>query len=62
MAVKYILGASVASFAVAFACDHFISDKKIFGGMFWWQNFLLINSLQLWIILHFNAIIDLLIR
>ncbi|KAB1227632.1 hypothetical protein CJ030_MR1G010525 [Morella rubra] len=32
MAVKYILGASVASFAVAFACDHFISDKKIFGG------------------------------
>ncbi|XP_062153769.1 uncharacterized protein LOC133861954 [Alnus glutinosa] len=32
MAGKYIIGAILGSFAVAYTCDHIISDKKIFGG------------------------------
>lgn len=32
MAAKYIIGAVLGSFAVAYACDAIISDKKIFGG------------------------------
>ena len=32
MAAKYIIGSLVASFAVAFTCDYYIADKKIFGG------------------------------
>uniref|UniRef100_A0A2N9GNE2 Uncharacterized protein n=1 Tax=Fagus sylvatica TaxID=28930 RepID=A0A2N9GNE2_FAGSY len=32
MAAKYILGSLAASFVVAYACDHIISDRKIFGG------------------------------
>ncbi|XP_059668415.1 uncharacterized protein LOC132313596 [Cornus florida] len=31
MAAK-IISAVVGSFALAYACDHFIADKKIFGG------------------------------
>jgi len=34
MAGKYIIGAILGSFAVAYTCDHIISDKKIFGGPF----------------------------
>ncbi|XP_030452986.2 uncharacterized protein LOC115674663 [Syzygium oleosum] len=32
MSVKYIITAVLGSFAIAFAADHFIADKKIFGG------------------------------
>ena len=32
MATGKIIGAVVASFAVAYACDVLIADKKIFGG------------------------------
>ncbi|XP_024019090.1 uncharacterized protein LOC112093510 [Morus notabilis] len=32
MSAKYIISAIVGSFAVAWACDHYIADKKIFGG------------------------------
>jgi uncharacterized membrane protein len=34
MAAKYIIGSLAASSAVAYTCDHIISDKKIFGGPF----------------------------
>ncbi|KAM7505473.1 hypothetical protein LguiB_004377 [Lonicera macranthoides] len=30
---KYIVPSVVGSFVLAFACDHIIADKKIFGGM-----------------------------
>ncbi|KAM7500181.1 hypothetical protein LguiA_024595 [Lonicera macranthoides] len=29
---KYIVPSVVGSFVLAFACDHIIADKKIFGG------------------------------
>ncbi|XP_060967706.1 uncharacterized protein LOC133035656 [Cannabis sativa] len=32
MATKYILSASLGTCAVAWICDYYISDKKIFGG------------------------------
>ncbi|KAE8098790.1 hypothetical protein FH972_016827 [Carpinus fangiana] len=32
MAVKYIVPAIMGSFAIAFVCDHYLADKKIFGG------------------------------
>ncbi|KAI4348696.1 hypothetical protein L6164_009388 [Bauhinia variegata] len=32
MAVQYIIPAIVGSFALAWACDHYIADRKIFGG------------------------------
>ncbi|PKI65100.1 uncharacterized protein LOC116215239 [Punica granatum] len=32
MAAGKIIGATVASFAVAYVCDALIADKKIFGG------------------------------
>ncbi|KAA8518181.1 hypothetical protein F0562_015655 [Nyssa sinensis] len=32
MATKYIISSLVGSFALAFACDYIIADKKIFGG------------------------------
>lgn len=32
MGGKYIIPAIVGSFAVAWACDHYIADRKIFGG------------------------------
>ncbi|KAF2307926.1 hypothetical protein GH714_033412 [Hevea brasiliensis] len=32
MAAKYIISAVVGSFAIAYACDQLIADKKIFGG------------------------------
>ncbi|KAG8094096.1 hypothetical protein GUJ93_ZPchr0012g21603 [Zizania palustris] len=32
MAAKYIAAGIVGSFAISYACDHLISDKKIFGG------------------------------
>ncbi|CAK9162669.1 unnamed protein product [Ilex paraguariensis] len=32
MAAKYIIASLAGSFAIAFACDHLIADKKIFGG------------------------------
>jgi hypothetical protein len=34
MAAKYIIGSIVGSFAIAYTCDHFLADKKIFGGPF----------------------------
>jgi hypothetical protein len=34
MAAKYIVSALMGSFAIAFVCDHFLADKKIFGGKF----------------------------
>uniref|UniRef100_A0A7N0U3Z8 Uncharacterized protein n=1 Tax=Kalanchoe fedtschenkoi TaxID=63787 RepID=A0A7N0U3Z8_KALFE len=45
MAAKYIVGSVAASFAVAFALDYIIADRKIFGGTTpktvsdkeWWQ-------------------------
>ncbi|THU64583.1 hypothetical protein C4D60_Mb01t28000 [Musa balbisiana] len=44
MATGKIIGAVVASFAVAYACDVLIADKKIFGGTTpktvsdeWWE-------------------------
>lgn len=35
MSGKYILAASVATFGIAWVCDHYVSDKKIFGGKLW---------------------------
>ncbi|KAL8150145.1 hypothetical protein V2J09_019953 [Rumex salicifolius] len=32
MATKYIIGSTVATFALAYVLDTTISDKKIFGG------------------------------
>ncbi|CAK7342560.1 unnamed protein product [Dovyalis caffra] len=32
MSTKYIVSAVLGSFAIAYACDYVISDKKIFGG------------------------------
>lgn len=32
MSAKHIITAVLGSFAIAFAADHFIADKKIFGG------------------------------
>ncbi|XP_035545821.1 uncharacterized protein LOC121241528 [Juglans microcarpa x Juglans regia] len=32
MATKYIVGGILGSFAVAYTCDYFLADKKIFGG------------------------------
>ncbi|KAJ6756297.1 hypothetical protein OIU79_028660 [Salix purpurea] len=32
MSTTYIVSAIVGSFAVAYICDYFVSDKKIFGG------------------------------
>ncbi|KAF7804079.1 ozone-responsive stress-like protein [Senna tora] len=45
MSGKYIVSAIVGSFAVAWAFDYYISDKKLFGGEFcrpwmtneWWD-------------------------
>lgn len=33
-AAKYIISAVLGSFAVSFAFDHILADKKIFGGKF----------------------------
>lgn len=33
MAGKYIAAGLVGSFAISYVCDHFIAEKKIFGGM-----------------------------
>ena len=33
MATKYIIGTTVATFALAYVLDTTISDKKIFGGI-----------------------------
>ncbi|KAK3021836.1 hypothetical protein RJ639_046225, partial [Escallonia herrerae] len=35
MAGKYIIASLVGSFALAFGLDYIIADKKIFGGKFW---------------------------
>ncbi|KAK2975719.1 hypothetical protein RJ640_010778 [Escallonia rubra] len=35
MAGKYIIASLVGSFALAFGVDYIIADKKIFGGKFW---------------------------
>ncbi|KAG6744843.1 hypothetical protein POTOM_051483 [Populus tomentosa] len=32
MSTTYIASALVGSFAIAYVCDHLVSDKKIFGG------------------------------
>ncbi|KAL9373775.1 hypothetical protein Peur_033395 [Populus x canadensis] len=32
MSTTYIASAIVGSFAIAYVCDHLVSDKKIFGG------------------------------
>lgn len=32
MAAKYIIGSVVATFGIAYLCDHSISDNKLFGG------------------------------
>jgi len=32
MTAGYIVGSLVGSFAIAYLCDTFISDKKVFGG------------------------------
>jgi len=32
MAAGYIVGSLVGSFAIAYLCDTFVSDKKAFGG------------------------------
>ncbi|XP_027344146.1 uncharacterized protein LOC113856512 [Abrus precatorius] len=32
MAAKCIIPAIIASFGIAWVCDHTVSDKKIFGG------------------------------
>ncbi|XP_052176962.1 uncharacterized protein LOC127791169 [Diospyros lotus] len=32
MAAKYIVTGVLGSFAIAYLCDHFIADRKIFGG------------------------------
>ncbi|RDX89172.1 hypothetical protein CR513_29134, partial [Mucuna pruriens] len=32
MSGKYIVSAIIGSFGLAWACDYYISDKKIFGG------------------------------
>ncbi|KAK6937156.1 Protein of unknown function DUF1138 [Dillenia turbinata] len=32
MAAKYIIGSVAASFLIAYGFDHFIAEKKIFGG------------------------------
>ena len=45
MAGKYIAAGLVGSFAISYVCDHFIAEKKIFGGTTphtvsdkdWWQ-------------------------
>ncbi|KAL6328186.1 hypothetical protein AAG906_034329 [Vitis piasezkii] len=44
MASKYIIGSVAASFAVAYICDHSVSDGKLFGGTTtktvseeWWE-------------------------
>ncbi|PKA47797.1 hypothetical protein AXF42_Ash020200 [Apostasia shenzhenica] len=45
MSAKYVIGAVVGSFVIAYACDKLIADKKIFGGTTprtvadkeWWQ-------------------------
>lgn len=34
MATKYIVGSVLASFAVAYAFDVVIADKKVFGGKY----------------------------
>ncbi|KAF0902458.1 hypothetical protein E2562_016282 [Oryza meyeriana var. granulata] len=45
MTAGYIVGSLVGSFAIAYLCDAFVSDKKAFGGSIpktvsdkeWWQ-------------------------
>ncbi|XP_039785012.1 uncharacterized protein LOC120651557 isoform X2 [Panicum virgatum] len=45
MAAGYIVGSLAGSFAIAYLCDTFVSDKKAFGGSIpktvsdkeWWQ-------------------------
>ncbi|KAF0902462.1 hypothetical protein E2562_016286 [Oryza meyeriana var. granulata] len=45
MAAKYIAAGIVGSFAISYACDYLIAEKKIFGGTTpmtvsdkeWWQ-------------------------
>ncbi|KAG0452844.1 hypothetical protein HPP92_025254 [Vanilla planifolia] len=32
MSAKYIIGALVGSFGIAYLCDNLIADQKIFGG------------------------------
>ena len=39
MATKYIIGSVVGAFALAYAFDSAISDRKLFGGEFGWFNF-----------------------
>lgn len=34
MSAPKIISAIAGSFAIAYVCDHFIADKKIFGGKF----------------------------
>ncbi|WOL00105.1 hypothetical protein Cni_G08818 [Canna indica] len=46
MTATKIIGAVAASFAIAFVCDHLVSDRKIFGGTTtktmadnkWWES------------------------
>ncbi|KMZ71772.1 hypothetical protein ZOSMA_175G00120 [Zostera marina] len=32
MSAKYIIGSLAGSFVIAYGCDYFVSDVKIFGG------------------------------
>jgi len=32
MSAKYIVSAVLGSFGIAWVCDYYVSDKKIFGG------------------------------
>ncbi|XP_040992889.1 uncharacterized protein LOC121239681 isoform X1 [Juglans microcarpa x Juglans regia] len=32
MSAKYIIGGILGSFAIAYTCDYFLADRKIFGG------------------------------
>lgn len=34
MGSKYIIGSVLGSFAIAYLVDHYVADKKIFGGIF----------------------------
>lgn len=38
-AAKYIISAVLGSFAISFAFDHILADKKIFGGKFFFSQF-----------------------
>lgn len=35
MSGKYVIAATVATFGFAWVCDHYVSDKKLFGGKLW---------------------------